>query len=187
MPEQAPHLNEIGEPDNQSISGELMVPHEYDQINDDKRRLEKWQFRKSWAKLFGGIANKEEVGDLSWYTKAKAAESDDMHLPNEAELVSEPIEKLYELRQEVKDKPPVNLPETKSATPVGKVMAEAISKRQANLPSDLSTSESLHRTIQQQRTASTQISSLYKQAVIYGLVGATVLLGLMTLFAILKR
>lgn len=172
--------------------GELRVPHEQDNSNEQLRRLEKWQFRKSWEKFFGDIAKTEEID-------SKAAEIAKLH-PDQLNLDDydkslkwsseleeslghneEPAEKLYELRQEIKDAPTP----AKGAASVGKVMAEALQQRQANIPTQLAASESLHLTAQKQ-TSKPTTGSLYKQAVIMGIAGGVLVLIIMIIAALLR-
>lgn len=192
MTEQPPHSEDVEPIAVGREAGELRVPHEQDNKDEQTRRLEKWQFRKSWRKFFGDVAATETVNEdlvevprpnldqlnledydktLKWVTKGEKS-------PESAE---EPPEKLYELRQEIKDAP---TPVQTGASSVGKVMAEALNQRQANQPTQLAASEGLHRTVQKQ-SASLVSKSLYRQAVIIGVIGGFIVLGAMIVFNLL--
>ena len=178
MEDNLPHPEDLDSATIHEEAGELRVPHELDESEAEARRVEKWQFRKSWEKFFGDIASTEEVkpqtpalpGPDSRESSVPAA---DNSLRWSAESIdqTQPAEKLYELRQEVKDAPnPV-----RGASSVGKVMTDALSQRQANVVPQLAATEGLHRTLQKQSIVQSG-RSLYKQAIVYGLISAVFVL-----------
>lgn len=159
MEDQSPRPGDL-DPTSSEPTGELKVPHEQyyelDESTKEARNIEKWQFRKAWERFFGDIANLVEV------------KTDDGQLLKIEEIAGQPIEKQYELSQEVKDTT-TSMP-AQGASSVGSVMTEALNQKWANITPQLAATESLHRTLQQQQTSLIQSQSLYKKAVIAGLI-----------------
>ena len=61
MEDSSYHSEDVDESNIRKHPSELLVSHEDEQNQEQASKVEKWQFRKSWEKFFGGIARTVEV------------------------------------------------------------------------------------------------------------------------------